>query len=420
MDDDDVNEANLNQGGGQPTASYAQATSALPPMDENAPPKPPRPISAQQEAENTLKEAFPTVEAAVIRAVLIASGGKVEPAFNALLGMTDPEHAAEPIEEAAPPQPPRPNHGGPPMSQVEADELYARQLAQHYDATNSAHRSRSAGDGRHPQSGQHIRPTPRYQENDDYNFIDDELPRIKEDLRKGFLETQSKVNGWITNLKKRIDGDDISEINAQQQRHAQGGYQNQGQNSQQGYSQRRSGDAGRRSGDYDADPHVLSDDFAGISMNDDTSELHHAVNPRTSSLPNANVDNRSRENISRPVGNPDLFKAQPAPPRGSNDGREVRFQDVQDSDIYGAPKSSSLAPGAAGKQSKWQPLSSMEPTAVRDEDNDPFSLGDSDDEREAREKVVAKGMQQENAKVVGATGAAPSPTVEDTETKKST
>ena len=267
MDDDDVNESNLFNGGEVPTSSTTQATSAVPPTMENAPPKPPRPISAQQEAENTLKEAFPTVEAAVIRAVLIASGGKVEPAFNALLGMTDPEHATEMIEESAPPQPPRPSRGGEPMSQLEADELYARQLAQHYDASNSANRSRSAGDGRHPQNGQHIRPTPRYQENDDYNFIDDELPVIKENLRKGFLETQSKVNGWITNLKKRIDGDDISEINSQQQRHAQGGYQNPGQSSQQGYNQRRSGDGGRRSGDYDADPHVLSDDFAGINMN---------------------------------------------------------------------------------------------------------------------------------------------------------
>lgn len=411
MDDDDVQETQLHHAGEQPATSNTQATSVVPPTMENAPPKPPRPLSAQQEAENTLKEAFPGVEAAVIRAVLIASGGKIEPAFNALLGMTDQEHAAE-IEESAPPQPPRPARSGAPMSQVEADELYARQLAQHYDASNSANRSRSAGDGRHPQNGQHIRPTPRYQENDDYNFIDDELPVIKENLRKGFLETQSKVNGWITNLKKRIDGDDIGEINAQQQRHAQGGYQNQGPN-QQGYSQ-------RRSGDYDADPHVLSDDFAGIQLNDDTSELHHAVNPRTSSLPNQTADNARRAN--RPLTNPDLFKAQPAPPRGSNDDRRVSFQDVQDNHLYSAPpkgaKSSSPAPG---KQSKWQPLSSVEPNAVRDDDNDPFSLGDSDDEREAKERVAAK---DESAKIVSPTPAAvgssapPAPTVEDTDGKK--
>lgn len=56
-------------------------------LDENAaPPKPPRPLEPDQQAENTLKEAFPAIDAAVVKAVLRASGGKVEPAFNALLG----------------------------------------------------------------------------------------------------------------------------------------------------------------------------------------------------------------------------------------------------------------------------------------------------------------------------------------------
>ena len=53
--------------------------------DEAPPPKPPRPVSPRHQAEETLKEAFPSIDAAVIRAVLMASGGKVEPAFNALL-----------------------------------------------------------------------------------------------------------------------------------------------------------------------------------------------------------------------------------------------------------------------------------------------------------------------------------------------
>ena len=56
--------------------------------DDEAPPKPPRPLSPQQQVENTLKEAFPSIDAAVVKAVLMASGGRVEPAFNALLGAT--------------------------------------------------------------------------------------------------------------------------------------------------------------------------------------------------------------------------------------------------------------------------------------------------------------------------------------------
>lgn len=42
-------------------------------------------MSPHQQAENTLIEAFPDIDAKVVKAVLLASGGKVEPAFNALL-----------------------------------------------------------------------------------------------------------------------------------------------------------------------------------------------------------------------------------------------------------------------------------------------------------------------------------------------
>lgn len=73
MEDDDVSVLS-------PDASSTVAS------DQAPPPKPPRPLSPQQQAENTLKEAFPSVDTAVVKAVLIASGGRVEPAFNALLG----------------------------------------------------------------------------------------------------------------------------------------------------------------------------------------------------------------------------------------------------------------------------------------------------------------------------------------------
>jgi hypothetical protein len=83
MDDDDVQETGL-LSGDAPTSASAHGTGVA---EEAPPPKPPRPLSPQQQAENTLKEAFPTIDAAVVKAVLIASGGRVEPAFNALLGM---------------------------------------------------------------------------------------------------------------------------------------------------------------------------------------------------------------------------------------------------------------------------------------------------------------------------------------------
>jgi hypothetical protein len=179
--------------------------------------------------------------------------------------MSDPDAVREPTP---PPQPPRPTAqrvGSTPLSQLEADEQYARQLAEHYggygeDRPRATSRG-TAGQPRKQQTG--LNPNEFNEEN--RSFLDDDLPIIKENLKKGFLETQSKVNGWITNLRKKIDGED--EDGPQQ------GY-NAGSSSNQ-YRGRRSGD-GRQSGDYgryDADPQVLSDDFAGIQLNPDGSEL---------------------------------------------------------------------------------------------------------------------------------------------------
>lgn len=348
MDDDDVQDAGI-------AATDAPAGSKPTNTEEAPPPKPPRPLSPQQQAENTLKEAFPSIDAAVVKAVLAASGGKVEPAFNALLGMSDPDAIRE---EIPPPQPPRPAQrvGSTPLSQLEADEQYARQLAEHYGG--GEFRGGSRGPPRQPG---------RRQSEEDYSFIDDDLPIIRDNIKKGFLETQTKVNGWITQLKKKIDGDD-----------EEGGPSSiqQGQ-----YGSRRSGD-GRRSGDYnryDADPHVLGDDFAGIQLNDDGS-----------------AGRRSN----RPQANPDLFKPTPTIP--SSDGRKARFADgpPEDMDIYrtsprlGAKETTTPT---QVKQSKWQPLSAVDPSPMGEADNDPFSLGDSEDEKESKDRVGGKEIKQDDA-----------------------
>jgi hypothetical protein len=83
MDDDDIQDSGAL--GDAPAKPLDNAPKPVTVEDE-APAKPPRPLSPQQQAENTLKEAFPSIDAAVVKAVLMASGGRVEPAFNALLG----------------------------------------------------------------------------------------------------------------------------------------------------------------------------------------------------------------------------------------------------------------------------------------------------------------------------------------------
>ncbi|KAK3170884.1 hypothetical protein OEA41_002968 [Lepraria neglecta] len=332
--------------------------------EEAPPPKPPRPLNPEQQAENTLKEAFPTIDATVVKAVLRASGGRVEPAFNALLGMSDPD-AAEPPPPAQPPRPVRVPTG--PRSveeeQLAADERYARQLAEHYNGAAAYDQTPRSGSGtRRASRGGAVRrgsaPRPEeFDEDRDRNFFDDDLPVIRDNIKKGFLETQSTVNKWVNSLKKKIDGEEEDDS----QRPPRQGYQ-----PQQSYGGRRSNEFGRPSADrerYDADPQVLGDDFAGLSMKDNEGKSH------------------------------------PTPPRPQSiqSGRRVSFQDgpPEEIDIH-YPKSPSPtnrpSSGAGGKSSKWQPLQAVDPSPVTD--HDPFSLGDSDDEEAKKKDVKADDSER--------------------------
>lgn len=163
--------------------------------------------------------------------------------------MTDPDAVKNEPEDQPPARPPRPQ-GQAPISQVEADELYARQLAEHYDNVG-AYEARTSSLNRGGRS--------RYPDDEDreHSFIDDDLPVIRENLRKGFLDTQTKVNGWIAGIRKKLE-DSFDETEETTQR--------------EGQPFRRQGEGSRRSGDYDrydADPQVLSDDFAGMRFSQD-------------------------------------------------------------------------------------------------------------------------------------------------------
>lgn len=153
-------------------------------------------MSPREQSEATLKEAFPTIDATIIKAVLTASGGKLEPAFNALLGkliiistlktridicdqgMSDPNAQVEP---AAPPQPPQPARlpeapTTTPQNQLEADELYARQLAEHYRGAASRREETGArGNRREPYMPARQRETglkPNELHEDEHSFLD--------------------------------------------------------------------------------------------------------------------------------------------------------------------------------------------------------------------------------------------------------
>lgn len=70
----------------------------------------------------------------------------------------------------------------------------------------------------------------------------------------------------------------------------------------------------------------------------------------------------------------------------SQERRKVSFQDgppEEIDNIYDASEPSRRS-AAAGKSSKWQPLSTVAPSPVGE--NDPFSLGDSEDEKDTKPK----------------------------------
>ena len=182
------------------------------------------------------------------------------------------------------------------------------------------------------------------------------------------METQKKFNSWIGTLRKRIDGEDEEDLyGAPQSSSGQGsgGRQNFGPSQrEQMYGIKKSLETQRRSTEaqrYDADPHELGDDeFERLELRDE--EAPPPQPPRTSS---------------RKAPNPDLFKAHPKPPQSGP------------VDEVDAAERTGLAAGQdAGKAKKWQPLTSVAPHA--EEDNDPFSLGDDDEEMKEKGEEVRK------------------------------
>lgn len=61
-------------------------------------------------------------------------------------------------------------------------------------------------------------------------------------------------------------------------------------------------------------------------------------------------------------------------------------------------------PPTGGKSSKWQPLTTVEPSPVTE--NDPFSLGDSDDEKDVKPKEKEQTTVPESEQLKKATAEA--------------
>jgi len=112
------------------------------------------------------------------------------------------------------------------------------------------------------------------------NLVVDDLPIIRQNIQKGFQETQLKVNKWISDFRKRLDGDEddppVGESGST-------GYQRRNSGplkSDQLYGVRKSTEGARRSADrdrYDSDPRELGDDFAQLELHDNEGKLSVCV-----------------------------------------------------------------------------------------------------------------------------------------------
>lgn len=90
----------------------------------------------------------------------------------------------------------------------------------------------------------------------------------------------------------------------------------------------------------------------------------------------------------RPGASPSFKTSSPSPDR-----RKVSFQEGPPTEIEDSTRRN---PPAGGKSSKWQPLATVEPSPVAE--NDPFSLGDSDDEKDSKPKEQTTVSDSEPSK----------------------
>ncbi|KAG5421926.1 CUE5 [Candida metapsilosis] len=217
---------------------------------ESAPPPPPpkRPKDPVEQIVQDLKDAFPQTDDKVITAVLIASQGNPEPAFGALLYLSDPTFKPDiPVyPQHQPASNPRAAFGsGLVRSRAPSDtshtftddEILARKLQKEFELEDERQRRRreekarqrqfhgerssrggaaggaggvSAGGSR--SSRERERPSRRVRRGedgeeyyDDFDESPDEFETIKETFTQGLEEARTTINGWVSGLAKKFD-----------------------------------------------------------------------------------------------------------------------------------------------------------------------------------------------------------------------
>ncbi|KAG0668180.1 ubiquitin-binding protein cue5 [Maudiozyma exigua] len=207
-----------------------------------------------------LQDAFPSIEEKYIRAIIIASKGSMDPAFNALLYLSDPKSGADiPLPSKQPsPSPNLPSRKK--LTQLEQDELLAKQLNDQYNNNYKRNSQRRKGSstttassrlGRRTTDENINEPIPfdstnnrdkqlhverlserrrRLKENGEFNpdsyqddddswgqFVEKDLPEITARANKSLQDTASRVGNWFN----RNFGSDEQQQQQQQQQQSQ-------------------------------------------------------------------------------------------------------------------------------------------------------------------------------------------------------
>lgn len=261
-------------------------------IDEGeAPPQPPRPKDPVQQVINELQSAFPNIEEKLVIATLIASQGNPDPAFNALLYISDPSFKPEipvfnPVSE--PNVLTKKN-----TNELTDDELLARQLQKEFELEDRRNR-RKAQERRKEQHRRHSHQGQGQQRrrSDDGDIDDspDEFEQIKETFTQGLEEARTTLNGWVSNLAKKFDG------NSNQQGQGQ---QNQSENPKlfgalggSSFNENK-----KKSNRFDEDPEIISNDFHDrIEIQNNDNEEEEEENPLLPTRPKNSTSIESKDN----------------------------------------------------------------------------------------------------------------------------
>ena len=186
------------------------------------PPMPTRPAKRLSQTDLTiaqLVDVFPHLDLKYIKMALIASEGRLEPASNALLFLSDPSSGIEipqPHGEASLSVPSAAAGNIPSLE--ESDEALARRLARAYERGSRRTSASTANKGRtrpqeHGSDGNRVRRTPSMNEHRVYNnFIDDDDDNnnygaeedLYETITKNVNDAKQVVGGWFGNVAKKL------------------------------------------------------------------------------------------------------------------------------------------------------------------------------------------------------------------------